>query len=66
MQLISRKEVLSRLPFSSTTLWRQERSGQFPKAVRASAGKVGYDADAIDRWIRDQIQRDGDDAEHAA
>ena len=50
-QLLSRDEVLKRTSLSRPTLWRMERSGEFPKAVRISANRVAYNADAVDTWI---------------
>ena len=52
MQLLSRNEVLRRTSLSRATLFRKERAGEFPKAVRISASRVAYDAEAVDAWIQ--------------
>jgi prophage regulatory protein len=52
MQLLSRDEVLKRTSLSRATLWRKERAGEFPKAVRISSNRVAYDAEAVDSWIQ--------------
>ena len=52
MPLISRNEVVNRTSLSSTTLWRKERAGEFPKAVKISTNRVAYDAEAVDAWIQ--------------
>lgn len=56
MQLLSRNEVVKRTSLSRATLFRKERAGQFPKAVRISANRVAYDADAVDAWIAKIIE----------
>ena len=52
MPLISRNEVLKRTSLSQATLWRKERAGEFPKAVKISTSRVAYDADAVEAWIQ--------------
>jgi prophage regulatory protein len=51
VSLISRRDVLKKTSLSQATLWRKERAGQFPRAVRISANRVAYDAEAVDAWI---------------
>ena len=57
MRLISRAEVLKRTTFSRTTLFRKERAGEFPKAIRISANRVAYYEDAVDQWFNDLLSR---------
>ena len=57
MQLISRVDVLKRTSLSQPTLWRKEKAGEFPKSVRISSGRVAYDSEAVDEWIREVISR---------
>ncbi|MCH7510217.1 MAG: AlpA family phage regulatory protein [Proteobacteria bacterium] len=57
MQLISRDEVLKRTSLSQPTLWRKEKAGEFPKSVRISSGRVAYDAEAVDEWIREILSQ---------
>ena len=52
MPLISRNEVLKRTSLSQATLWRKERAGEFPKAVKISTNRVAYDAKAVEAWIQ--------------
>ena len=56
-RLFSRNEVLNRTSLSRTTLFRLERSGQFPKAVQISQSRVAYDAYAVDEWINERLNR---------
>jgi len=62
MKLLSRGEVLSKTSLSPSTLWRKERAGDFPKAVRISPNRVAYDAEAVDAWIQFVISATGSDA----
>lgn len=58
MTLISRKEVLNRTSLSPATLWRKERAGEFPRAVRISTNRVAYSADAVEDWIAAILDQD--------
>ncbi len=58
MQLISRNEVLNRTSLSRATLFRKERAGEFPKAVRISTNRVAYDSEKIDAWIQGMLDQD--------
>ena len=57
MRLISRDEVLKKTSLSQPTLWRKERAGEFPKAVRISANRVAYNEDEVDDWIKEVMSR---------
>lgn len=57
-QLLTRNEVLKRTSLSRATLFRYERAGLFPKAVRLSANRVAYDADSVDGWIENILNQD--------
>jgi prophage regulatory protein len=57
MQLLSRDEVLRRTSLSRATLFRKERSGDFPKAVKISANRVAYDAEKVDGWIKSVLSQ---------
>lgn len=64
MQLLSRKEVIRRTSLSRATLFRKERAGEFPRAVRISVNRVAYDVAAVDAWIEACIRESS--AEFAA
>ncbi len=64
MQLLSRTEVIRRTSLSRATLFRKERDGEFPRAVRISASRVAYDVEAVDAWIEARIRESS--AEFAA
>jgi len=49
---ILRTEDVTRLTgLSRTTLWRLERSGNFPPRVRLGANSVGWVEDEVHEWI---------------
>jgi prophage regulatory protein len=48
---IPRREILRLIGVSEPTLWRMERRGDFPAAVRISLRRVGYSAAAVQEWI---------------
>lgn len=39
------------VPFSSSTLWRKCRRGEFPKPVKVSANITGFRVGDIRRWL---------------
>jgi predicted DNA-binding transcriptional regulator AlpA len=50
-----RQLVGSVLPFSSATLWRKCRRGEFPPPVRLSAGVTAWRVGQIRLWLEDPI-----------
>ena len=44
------RDVLDATSLSRTTLWRIMKSGQFPRPVRISPGRVGWRESAIIAW----------------
>jgi prophage regulatory protein len=48
---LRRREVTARTGLSSTTLWRLENLGQFPKRRQLSERLVGWLETDIDAWI---------------
>ena len=62
----SKKELLRRLPYSGTTLWRQCRRGNFPRPVKISPGRVGWEKEEADRAIAALVAGAGMDQEAEA
>ena len=58
----SRTEILKKVPFSNTTLWRVIRSNNFPAAVRISPGRVAWPKEQVDRWIAERAPAAREDA----
>src|SRR3970040_496588 len=51
LTFINRSEVLRRIPWSPTTLWRMTKKG-FPKPIQISPGRVAWMKSQVDDWIR--------------
>ena len=47
----SKGEVLEKIPWSPTTLWRQVKGGKFPPPVQLSANRVAWPRGTVDAWI---------------
>ena len=43
--------LLKLIPFSSSTLWRKVRNGEFPAPVKISANVTAWRAEDIRYWI---------------
>lgn len=58
--IIRKREVLKRTGLSDTTVWRLEKSGDFPKRVLLTqGGSVGWIETEVDRWVHDRIRGGG-------
>jgi predicted DNA-binding transcriptional regulator AlpA len=55
----SRREILSKLPISNTTLWRMIKAATFPAPVPLSPGRVGWPRGAVDNWIAEKMAGQG-------
>ncbi|MBK8889516.1 MAG: AlpA family phage regulatory protein [Dechloromonas sp.] len=42
------------IPFSSATLWRKVKAGQFPRPVKLSERVTAWAADDVRAWMRQQ------------
>jgi len=52
--LIRQPQVLEIVPFSSATLWRRCRSGQFPKPVKLSERITAWRVGEVRAWLSAQ------------
>ena len=60
-RILSSKEVLSRVPYSSVQIWRKESLGEFPRRVKLGANRVGWIEAEINDWLSSKIaERDHD------
>jgi prophage regulatory protein len=50
-RLIRKTDVLARVPFSDTTLWRAVRAGRFPAPVKIGSHAVAWRERDVIRWI---------------
>ena len=55
-RLLRLPEVLERVPFRKTTLYRLMREGSFPKNIQLGSNMVAWVASEIEEWINTQIK----------
>lgn len=51
MRTISAQKVIEITSLSRSMLWRLERAGSFPAALRMSAGRKAYVAAEVHAWL---------------
>ena len=54
-RLISIADLLTQIPVSSATMWREIGAGRFPKPVRIGARRVAFFQDEIDSWLAQRV-----------
>ena len=65
-RVLRKADALARIGVSSTTLWRLERSGRFPRSFRLSPGLVGWREQDVTGWIEKRARpSEHADAPHA-
>ena len=52
MRFLRTSEVASKIGLSRSTLWRMERSGQFPKRRQIAPGAVGWLEQEVEAWMK--------------
>jgi predicted DNA-binding transcriptional regulator AlpA len=50
-RIIRSKEVLEKTGLSRTTIWRLEKTGEFPRRVSLGGNMIGWRLSEINRWI---------------
>jgi prophage regulatory protein len=53
---LKRDEILARIPFSSSHLYRLEAAGEFPARVQIGRRKVAYLESEITSWIEAKVK----------
>lgn len=51
MRVLRKREVADRLGVSIMTIWRWEKSNDFPKRVQLGLSSVGYLEDEVEAWL---------------
>jgi prophage regulatory protein len=49
-QMLNERQLLGKVPFSRTTLWRMEKKGEFPKGRYISANRKIWFEDEVVAW----------------
>ena len=59
-RILSLPEVQSVVPYSRSSLWRLEKSGDFPKRIKLTPNgrRVGWKESEIQRWIESRQATD--------
>jgi len=60
-KILSRRQVLETVGFSSTTLWRLQRDRLFPSSIRISPNRVGWLREEVEAWLHDRASERGTD-----
>jgi prophage regulatory protein len=63
LELIRRPELLRLVPFSSVTLWRWERNGEFPKRLQVGRRAVAWRRSEILAWLAGRPSAQGRSAQ---
>jgi prophage regulatory protein len=53
-QVLRRKQVMGMVSLSSTTIWRLEKAGKFPKGIPLSTRVRGYLESDIIEWLQER------------
>jgi predicted DNA-binding transcriptional regulator AlpA len=54
--IMRKKEVMKKIGFSSSTMWRLEHMGEFPARIRLSKYIVGWDKDEVEAWLHSRTR----------
>ena len=55
--IIRKPAVRQKTGLSDTTIWRLEKTGDFPaRVVLTDAGAVGWVESEVDRWVHDRVR----------
>lgn len=54
-RLIDKPQVLARVPWSDTTLWRRVKDGTFPAPLRISANRIAWREADVEAWIAAKV-----------
>jgi prophage regulatory protein len=55
-KILRRPAVVERVGLSSTTIWRMERAGQFPRSIHLGPNSVGWREHDIEAWIAERAR----------
>lgn len=54
-RLVSVADLLSQIPISTATMWREIGAGRFPKPLRIGARRIAFFQDEIDAWLAQRV-----------
>lgn len=53
-KLLRKRDVIALTSLSAPTIWRLERAGKFPRAIRISAGRIAWREEDVMAWLADR------------
>jgi prophage regulatory protein len=54
MRVLNVKDVVGMTGLSKVTIWRKEKSGNFPKRINLTSRRVGWIESEIVEWLEDR------------
>ena len=58
--ILRRAAVRAKTGLSDTTIWRLEKTGDFPQRIRLTeAGSVGWRESEVDAWVHNRVRAGG-------
>ena len=54
-KLLRLPDVLARVPYSRSHLWRMEKQGNFPRRIALGPNRTVWLAAEIDQWMHERI-----------
>lgn len=51
MKFLNLREVVEKVGLSATTIWRLERKGDFPKRIKLSPNRRGWEDVQVQEWM---------------
>ena len=56
-RLITLRDLLNRIPYSRSHIYRLEKDGQFPRRVLVGRHRVGWVEREVEEWIQDRLSK---------
>ncbi len=50
-RIIRKPELFNKIPLSDATIWRREKTGDFPKRIKLGGNSVGWFENEVDDWL---------------
>ena len=57
MQFLTPKQVCQKIALSRATLDRMVAQGRFPKPLKLTERRMAYEAQAVEAWMAEQVER---------
>ena len=54
-RILSADQLGNLIPLSRSTIWRMERRGDFPRRFAITSGRVGWNEQEVQSWIKSRL-----------